>query len=145
MLVDGGGRVLALVVTPGQAGDCPVLARLLAEVRVARPGPGRPRTTPQRLRADKAYSSRGNRELLRSRGIVAVIPERADQAAHRRRRGSRGGRPVGYDVEDYKARNVVERFFNRLKNWRALATRYDKHALVWRGSLVLAAILDWLR
>lgn len=130
--------------TPGQAGDSPVLPRLLAQLRVERPGPGRPRTTPIALRGDKAYSSRGSRELLRSRGIVAVIPEPSDQAGHRKRRGSRGGRPVGYDVEDYKGRNVVERFFNRMKNWRGLASRYDKHALVYRGGVVLAAILDWL-
>ena len=51
---------------------------------------------------------------------------------------------MSYDVADYKNRNVVERFFNRMKNWRALATRYDKHALVYRGGVVLAAILDWL-
>ena len=83
--------------------------------------------------------------MLRRRGIAAVIPEPADQTGHRKRRGSRGGRPVGYEVEDYKAPNVVERFFNRMKNWRRLASRYDKHALVFRGSVVLAAILDWLR
>lgn len=121
-----------------------MLPGLLAQLRVERLGPGRPRTTPIALRGDKAYSSRGSRELLRSRGIVAVIPEPSDQAGHRKRRGSRGGRPVGYDVEDYKGRNVVERFFNRMKNWRGLASRYDKHALVYRGGVVLAAILDWL-
>ncbi len=117
---------------------------LLAELRVARPGPGRPRTTPTALRGDKAYSSRGHRALLRSRGIKTVIPEPADQAGYRKRKGARGGRPVGYDVEDYKNRNVVERFFNRMKNWRGLASRYDKHALIYRGGVVLAAILDWL-
>ena len=133
-----------LIITPGQAGDSPVLPRLLAELRVARTGAGRPRTTPAVLRGDKAYSARGHRALLRSRGITAVIPEPADQAGHRKKRGARGGRPVGYDVEDYKQRNVVERFFNRMKNWRGLASRYDKHALVYRGGVVLAAILDWL-
>ena len=55
-LVDGRGRPLVLIVSPGQAGDSPVLPRLLAELRVARSGPGRPRTTPDRLRGDKAYS-----------------------------------------------------------------------------------------
>ncbi len=114
-------------------------------MRVARCGPGRPRTTPDCLRGDKAYSARGHRALLRSRGITAVIPEPADQAGHRKRKGSRGGRPVNYDAQDYKSRNVVERFFNRMKNWRGLASRYDKHALVYRGGVVLAAILDWLR
>lgn len=134
-----------IIVSPGQAGDSPALPRLLAELRVARVGRGRPRTTPTRLRGDKAYSSRGTRSLLRSRGVVAVIPEPADQAGHRKNKGSRGGRPVSYDVADYKNRNVVERFFNRMKNWRGLASRYDKHALVYRGGVVLAAILDWLR
>jgi transposase len=81
-LVDGLGRLLALIVGPGQAGDCPVLPLLLGEVRVARRGPGRPRTTPDSLSGDKAYSSRANRELLRARGITAVIPERADQIAN---------------------------------------------------------------
>jgi transposase len=97
------------------------------------------------LRADKAYSSRGTRALLRRSGITAVIPEPRDQQAHRRRRGSRGGRPVSYDRADYKNRNVVERCFNRLKGWRGLVTRYDKHALIYRGGVVLAAIMFWLR
>jgi transposase len=97
------------------------------------------------VRGDKAYSSRGHRSLLRRRGITAVIPEPADQAGHRRRRGSAGGRPVSYDRTDYKGRNVVERFFNRMKHWRGLASRYDQNALVYRGGVVLAAIIDWLR
>ena len=83
--------------------------------------------------------------MLRSRGITAVIPEPKDQIGHRARRGSRGGRPVGFDVEDYKHRNVVERAFNHLKQWRGLATRYDKHAITYRGGMVLAAIVLWLR
>lgn len=121
------------------------MTRLLDELSVARPGRGRPRTTPTMLRADKAYSSRGHRALLRRRGIQSVIPEPADQQGHRQRRGSRGGRPPGFDPVAYRGRNVVERCFNRLKNWRGLATRYDKHALVFRGGLVLASILLWLQ
>ena len=66
-------------------------------------------------------------------------PDRAPQE-----QDSRGGRPVGFDAEDYKNRNVVERAFNKLKNWRGLATRYDKHALVYRGGKVLASIVLWL-
>ncbi len=131
--------------TPGQAGDNPALVPLLAELRVPRPGRGRPRTTPDALRADKAYSARATRALLRARGIRAVIPEPADQTRHRTNRGSRGGRPVTYDREDYKGRNTIERAFNIVKNWRGLATRYDKYALIYRGGLVLAAILSWLR
>jgi len=143
-LVDGLGRPLVLIVTPGQANDSPVLPKLLAELRVIRPGGGRPRTRPESVRGDKAYSARAHRASLRSRGITAVIPEPADQIAHRKNKGRRGGRPVSYDIEDYKNRNVVERFFNRMKNWRALASRYDKKALIYRGGVVLAAIIDWL-
>ncbi len=133
-----------LVCTPGQAGDSPTLPVLLAALRVPRQGPGRPRTTPDALLADKAYSARGHRERLRARGITTVIPEPADQLANRQPRGSRGGRPVNFDADRYRGRNVVERSFNRLKNWRGLATRYDKHVLVYRGGVVLASILLWL-
>ena len=115
------------------------MQKLHAVLLIARCGQGRPHTTPTCLRCDKAYSSRGHRSLLRSRRITALIPEPADQAGHRKNRGSRGGRPVSYDVQDYKQRNVVERFFNRMKNWRGLASRYDKHAVVYRGGVVLAA------
>lgn len=145
MLVDDAGRPLVVMVSPGQAGDSPGLLKMLAQLRIARRGPGRPRTRPNLLRGDKAYSSRGNRSELRRRGIKTVIPEPADQAGHRRRRGSHGGRPVTYDALEYKGRNVVERGFNVLKQWRALATRFDKHALTYRGAIVLAAILTWLR
>jgi transposase len=114
-----------------------VLPLLLGEVRVARRGPGRPRTTPTALRGDKAYSCRGHRALLRARGITPVIPEPADQIANRKRRGRAGGRPPVFDAEDYKNRNVVERFFNRMKNWRALATRYDCEDLGCRLGVVV--------
>jgi len=133
-----------IAVTPGQANDSPALPRLLAELRVPRVGPGRPRTRPDALRADKAYSARAHRAHLRARGITAVIPEPSDQIGHRLKKGSRGGRPVNFDAHDYKNRNVVERAFNHFKNWRGLATRYDKHALVYRGGVVLAAITLWL-
>ena len=143
-LVDGRGRPLVLILTTGQAHDSPALRCLLAGLRVPRLGPGRPRTTPDAVRGDKAYSARAHRDHLRSRGITAVIPERSDQIGHRRNRGSAGGRPVDLDTEDYKNRNVVERAFNKLKNWRGLATRYDKHALMYRGGMVLASIVLWL-
>ena len=74
----------------------------------------------------------------------SLRPQPSDQIAHRLRKGSRGGRPVNFDAHDYKHRNVVERAFNHFKNWRGLATRYDKHALVYRGGVVLAAIMLWL-
>ncbi len=133
-----------LVCTPGQAGDSPTLPVLLDALRVPRLGPGRPRTTPEALLGDKAYSARAHRQHLRARGITTVIPEPADQIGHRKNRGSRGGRPVNFDADRYRGRNVVERGFNRLKNWRGLATRYDKHVLIYRGGVVLASILLWL-
>jgi transposase len=145
LLVDGYGRPLVIVVSPGQAGDSPGLVPMLEQLSVRRRGPGRPRSRPVLLRADKAYSSRGHRAYLRRRGIKAVIPEPSDQAGHRKRRGSRGGRPVSYDQIEYKGRNVIERGYALLKQWRAIATRYDKHALTYRGGIVLAAILIWTR
>jgi transposase len=116
---------------------------LLAAIRVTRPT-GRPRTRPDRVLADKAYSSRAIRTHLRARDIGAVIPEPEDQKGHRRRRGRAGGRPVTYDKTAYKGRNVIERAFNTLKHWRGLATRYDKHITVYRGAVVLNAALHWL-
>jgi transposase len=74
-----------------------------------------------------------------------VLSQPRDQQAHRSRRGSKGGRPVSYDRELYKRRNVVEGPFALLKQWRGLATRYDKHALICCGAVVLAAVLSWAR
>lgn len=145
LAVDGRGLPLAVLITPEQAGDAPACLPLLAAIRVPRLGPGRPRSRPDSVRGDKAYSSRAIRAHLRRRGVRTVIPEQADQIAHRKRRGRTGGRPVAFDAEAYKGRNVVERAFNQLKQWRALATRYDKHALIYRGGLVLGSIVLWLR
>jgi transposase len=90
--------------------------------------------------ADKAYSSRAIREHLRKRGIRAVIP---DQQGHRLRRGSRGGRPPAFDRETYKQRNTVERCINRLKQWRGIATRYEKTATIYLAGLHVAGIFLW--
>jgi putative transposase len=144
-LVDGFGRPLVIAVTPGQAQDCPALLPMLAELRVPRVGPGRARTRPDKLIADKAYSARAIRAHLRARKVTAVIPEKTDQIAHRKRRGSNGGRRPSFDTLEYKNRNIIERAVNVFKNWRGLATRYDKLALVYRAGLVLAAITMWLR
>jgi transposase len=143
-LVDGHGRPLVIALTGGQAGDSPMLRTLLEDLSVARPGPGRPRTRPDAVLGDKAYSSRANRELLRAKRITAVIPQPADQIANRQRRGPAGGRPPSFNAATYKGRNVVERSFNDHKQWRGLATRYDKLATVYRGAVVLRAITIWL-
>ena len=90
-----------------------------------RADPGRPRTRPERVLADKAYPSRAIRTHLRARAITAVIPEQSTQADHRRAPGSAGGRPVSFDRAAYRGRNVIERACNGFKHWRGLATRYD--------------------
>ncbi|MEX5720345.1 transposase [Geodermatophilus maliterrae] len=117
-LADGRGRLLVVLLTAGNTHDTTMFAPLLAALRVARTGPGRPRTRPDYLVADKGYSSRANRRLLRARGIGHTIPEKADQAAHRQRRGSAGGRPPGFDPGRYARRNGIERGFCQLKHWR---------------------------
>jgi hypothetical protein len=81
------------VLTPGQAAGSPRFIAVLEKVRVRGPV-GRPRTRPDAVAAGKAYSSRASRACLRRRGIKAVIPEKADQAANRKKRGRDGGRPV---------------------------------------------------
>ncbi|CAM5282132.1 hypothetical protein SATRM34S_00248 [Streptomyces atroolivaceus] len=96
------------MVTAGQAADSPQFLLVLKKVRVRLPV-GRPRTRPAAVAGDKAYSSRANRTYLRRRGIKAVIPDKKDQAAHRKNRGRRDGRPVTHDADLYKDRNTVER------------------------------------
>ncbi len=93
--------------------------------------------------ADKAYSSRAIREHLRKRRIRAVIPQPADQIAHRKSLGNNGGRPLALDKTAYKQRNTVERCTNKLKQRRGLATRHDKTATIHRAALHLAAIHIW--
>jgi transposase len=145
LAVDGRGRPLSVLLTAGQAGDNPQLLPLLDAIRVHDGSPGRPRKKPDMLIADKAYAHDPTRLALRRRGIAHTIPERADQVARRAAKGSHGGRPPAFDSETYRQRNVVERCFNRLKQWRALATRYAKRAALYRSSLLLIAALIWLR
>jgi transposase len=143
---DGRGRNLATRLTPGQAADTRQLVGLVDAVRVARPGGrGRPRTRVGHLTGDEAYSSRANRAALRARHIPHTIPERDDQQANRARRGARGSRPPAFDRQRYRQRNQVERLMNRRKQFRAVATRFDKLAERYAATVAVADIFIWLR
>lgn len=144
MACDASGKPLSLWLTGGNTNDTTELEAVLDRIRIPRPI-GRPRTTPDRVIADKGYSSRGNRKLLAGRGIKVTIPERDDQKGHRLRRGPGGGRAYAFDPEIYRGRNVVERCFSWLKHWRAIATRYDKKATNYLGALTVASLLLWAR
>jgi putative transposase len=124
-----------VLLTPGQAGDNPMLVPLLSTHRAANTG------RRFRLLADKAYSHPSTRERLRAFKIPHTIPERSDQVAYRKTKGSLGGRPPSFDADTYRHRNTIERGFNRLKHWRGIATRYDKYALTYLGGVLLAAMV----
>ena len=79
--------------------------------------------------------------MLRRRGIRHTIPERRDQ---RERRAGRPGAPPGFDLDIYRKRNVAERCVNRFKQWRGIATLYEKWAVNYRAMVVIAALMIWL-
>jgi transposase len=120
--------------SPGQAGDNPRLVLLLDALKQAG-------HRAAHLLGDKAYSHPSTRRELRRRRIRHTIPERCDQVEHRKSKGSRGGRPPTFDPERYKQRNTVERGFGRFKQWRGIATRYDKYARTYLGGVLLAAVV----
>ncbi len=130
---EGGGKLLTLVVTPGQTHESTVFASLLERGTVARAGRGRPKRRPRRVVADKGYSSRAIRDYLRRRGIRMTIPRKTNEH-----------RTGPFDRARYRARNLVERLINRCKQFRRLATRYEKRAENYRAMWTLAALLLWL-
>ncbi|WP_405670197.1 IS5 family transposase [Streptomyces sp. NBC_00055] len=142
---DGKGRPLGFVVTGGNVNDCTRFEQVMDAIRIPHAGPGRPRTRPDHVLGDKGYSSRKIRAYLRRRGIPHTIPERSDQKANRRNRGRHGGRPPAFNKQLYRNRNVVERCFNRLKQYRAIATRYDKTRESYEAAVTIASLLLWIQ
>ncbi|MGW7210038.1 IS5 family transposase [Streptomyces sp. NPDC054837] len=145
LLADDRARPLTWQTSPGQRGDNPMLVPVLESLRIGRRGPGRPRTRPDRLRGDKAYSSRDTRAYLQRRHIKATIAQPGDQRARRRRRGQAGGRPPSFDKNQYRRRSAAERCISKWKQFRAVASRYDKRDYIFNGTLTIAAIIIWFR
>jgi transposase len=117
--VDANGMPLAIILTGGQRHDGAVFTEVINDIRVPRIGPGRPRTRPDAVIADKAYSNGIIRDYLTRRGIKTVIPQKSNEKTSRKNKGSAGGRPPALDEDLYKGRNVVERQFGLANNGAA--------------------------
>jgi transposase len=124
---------MTFVLTPGQRHETTVFEALMQQGAVKRAGRGRPRLRPKRVVGDKGYNAEHIRRYLRRRGIRHTIPRRTDE----RRRGP-------FDKAAYRLRNRVERLINRLKQFRRIATRYEKRADNYLAMLHIGAILLWL-
>jgi transposase len=125
---------MVIVATAGQRHEAPVLRRLVEAGAVRRPGRGRPRRRPDAVAGDKGYSCPSLRRYLRGRGIRAVIPTKSDQPRQR-----------GFDQAAYRERNRVERTINQLKQFRRVATRYEKREENYLAMVTIAAIVRlWL-
>jgi transposase len=120
-LADAKGRLIAILLTGGEAHDCPVAERLMRRVKPAR-----------RMLGDKAYDSAELRYKLDERGTKPVIPNRTNRK-----------QPFGFHKRLYKLRWLVESAFNRLKDFRRIFTRYDRLARNYLASVCLVAALVW--
>lgn len=130
---EGNGLPLTFLLTVGERHEAVMFERLMEQGAVKRAGAGRPRLRPQRVSGDKGYSSGKIRRYLRRRGIRITIPRKANE----RHRGE-------FNKVLYRQRNRVERCFNRLKQYRRIATRYEKQAENYLAMLTLASIMMWL-
>lgn len=120
MLTDAAGRPVRFILTGGQAADCKQGISLLDGVDATH------------VIADKGYDSDEILAFVRDQGAVAVIPPTSNRKIQRE-----------YSRELYRERNLIERAFNRLKQWRRIATRYDRKSLYYLAALHLAAAVTW--
>jgi len=120
--VDGNGMPLAIVITKGQASDIGQGEKLVEADKC------------ENLLADRGYDSDLFRTMLKKKGINSVIPGRKNRKE-----------AIEYDQQIYKKRNKIERFFGRIKEFRRIATRYDKTSAMFKGTVVLASIAVWLK
>jgi transposase len=134
VMTDGSGNVLQVVLTRGNRNECPVLGPLLASALANNPG-----RRPKKLACDKGYSADRIRTGLPAVGIEAVIPMRANEHVNDRDRFG------PFDKEAYRRRNVVERAVAKLKEFRRIATRYEKLASAYLAMLTVANIVLYLR
>ena len=138
-------RPVARLTSPGQHGDSPYFGPLMDAIRIGRRGRGRPRQRPGRAMGDKAYSPGRQPRLAAQPRHQGGHPRQEDQKKHRRNRGRSGSRPPAFDASWYTQRNTVERCFGKLKQFRAVATRYDKRERIYQGTIDVASISIWLR
>ena len=127
------GKLITFLLTPGQRHDITVAEQLMEQGAIRRLKGGRPRLRPKRVSGDKGYNSRSFRIYLRKRGIRSTIPRKDNE----RRRGP-------FDRKLYRLRNRVERLINRMKQFRRIATRYEKRAVNYAAMVTVAAIYLWL-
>jgi transposase len=120
-LADAKGRLLSLLLTGGQAHDCPPAQRLIRRVKAA-----------AKLLGDKAYDSAPLRQWLKDRGTKAVVPNKSNRK-----------QPFSFDKKSYRQRHRIENAFSRLKDFRRIATRYDKLARNFLASVCLVAAIVW--
>lgn len=130
---DRKGNPIAFALTGGEKHDAPQLLRLVDIGAIRRAGRGRPRLRPACIAGDKGYDSAALRSALRRRGIEPLIPSRSNRK-----------RMLPFDKERYRERNVIERCIGRLKQWRRVATRYEKLAFNYLAVILVAASLHYV-
>ena len=137
-MCEGRGLPITVAITPGQQHEVTMLEPLLDSVAIGGK-PGRPRRRFATVAGDKGYDSEGARQGIAERGSTPLIPHR------KKKDGTYPERAAGFDTKQYKRRNVVERLIGRLKEYRHLATRYDKLAESFRAFVLLGFIRIWLK